>query len=44
MDSVDMNLLAALDTLLAEGAYDAVHKIEYFGNAPRLPHGAIDPP
>ena len=39
-----LRVLTEMDTLLAEGAYDAVHKIEYFGNAPRLPHGAIDPP
>jgi hypothetical protein len=37
-------VLTEMDTLLAEGAYDVVHEIEYFGNAPRLPHGALDPP
>jgi hypothetical protein len=37
-------VLAEMDALLVEGAYDSMHEIEYFENAPRLPHGAIDPP
>jgi hypothetical protein len=38
------NVLREMNALLAEGAYDAMHEIEYFENAPRLPYGAIGPP